>query len=107
MVFNPSSMPRLLHTLLGAFVLGAFFVMSIAAFYIVRGKHLEFAKKSFKIALIFGTVAAVAVAVAGDHQARVVAATQPAKLAAFEGHFHTGEGATPLILIGWPNPEEK
>jgi cytochrome d ubiquinol oxidase subunit I len=107
MVFNPSSMPRLLHTLLGAFVLGSFFVMSITAFYILRGKHLEFAKKSFKIALVFGTLTTIATALAGHHQAQVVARTQPAKLAAFEGHFHTGEGGAPLHLIGWPNVKEE
>src|SRR6516162_3399038 len=60
MVFNPSSVPRLLHTLNGAWILGAFFVMSIAAYYILRGRHLDFARKTFTIALVFGVIVALA-----------------------------------------------
>src|SRR5207248_1967095 len=59
MVFNPSSMNRLVHVVLGAFIQGAFFVMSIAAYYILRNSHLEFAKRSFSIALVFGAVCCV------------------------------------------------
>jgi cytochrome bd ubiquinol oxidase subunit I len=102
-VFNPSSMNRLTHTLLGAFVLGAFFVMSISAYYVLRGRHLDFAKRSFTLALIFGAVATLAVPLSGHFQARMVAAEQPAKLAAFEGHFHTGKAD--LYLAGLPDAE--
>src|SRR5947209_8342263 len=56
MVFNPSSMHRLTHVLLGAFLLGAFFVMSISAYYVLRNRHLEFARRSFLIALVFAAV---------------------------------------------------
>src|SRR5215211_2269870 len=54
MLFNPSSMQRLIHVLLGAFIQGSFFVMSISAFYVLKRRHLEFAKRSFTIALFFG-----------------------------------------------------
>src|SRR6478752_5217472 len=54
MVFNPSSMNRLTHTLIGAFIMGAFFVMSVMAYYILKKRHVELAKKSFTIALVFG-----------------------------------------------------
>src|SRR5262245_40652147 len=52
-VFNPSSMQRLIHVLLGAFIQGSFFVTSISAFYVLKRRHLEFAKRSFTIALLF------------------------------------------------------
>lgn len=104
-VFNPSSMHRLNHTLLGAFILGSFFVMSIMAFYILRGKHLSLAKKAFAIALVFGFVSSVTILFSGHLQARTVAETQPAKLAAFEGHYKTLEGGAPLWLWGIPNDE--
>ena len=55
MVFNPSSVIRLVHTLIGAFIMGSFFIMSISAYYVLRQRHLEFAKRSFRGALIFGT----------------------------------------------------
>src|SRR5664280_3101795 len=60
MVFSPSSMDRLWHTLCGAYILAAFFVMSIAAYYILKGRHIDFAKKSFTIALIVGAVMSLA-----------------------------------------------
>src|SRR5476651_514940 len=56
MVFNPSAMPRLGHALAAAFILGAFFVMSISAFYILKNRHVKLAKKMFTIALIFGGI---------------------------------------------------
>lgn len=106
-VFNPSSMPRLAHTLSGAFVLGGFFVMSVAAFYLLKQKHQEFAKRSLVIGLVFAFLASGAAGLAGDNQARLVAFTQPAKLAAFEGHYRTESGGTGLYLFGIPNPPQK
>jgi len=105
MVFNPSSMQRLAHTVIGAYILAAFFVMSITAYYILKGRHLNFAKKSFTIALIVATVASLAEPISGDLQGKKVAQTQPAKLAAMEAVFHTGQGATPLYLFGQPDPK--
>src|SRR5262245_58778663 len=51
MVFNPSTVNRLCHVLLGAFAQGAFFVMSISAYYLLRNRHTDFAQRSFKVAL--------------------------------------------------------
>lgn len=107
LVFNPSSMIRLFHTLMGAFILGGFFVMSITAYYILRGRHLDFAKKCFSIALTFGTICSLTMLFSGDLQAREVGFHQPAKLAAFEGVFHTQPHGEPtaMYLFGWPNPQ--
>lgn len=101
-VFSPSSMHRLVHVWFAAFILGAFFVMSIAAWYLLRGRHVEFARRSFTGALLLGTFFAIAIIVSGDLQAVNVARTQPAKLAAFEGLYRT-EMSTRLYLFGWPN----
>jgi cytochrome d ubiquinol oxidase subunit I len=104
-VFNPSSMHRLGHVLLGAFLMGAFFVMSVSAYHLLRRRHQEVARGSFRIALGIAVVAATLTLVSGHFQADKVAVTQPAKLAAFEGHFETGTGGTPLYLLGWPDEE--
>jgi cytochrome d ubiquinol oxidase subunit I len=104
-VFCPSSMPRLGHVVLGAFLQGAFFVMSISAYYVLRNRHLEFAKGSFTFALIFGGVSSLAMAVSGHRVASGVAVEQPAALAALEGHFKTGPA--PVYLFGMPDPESK
>ncbi len=103
-VFNPSSMIRLTHVLLGAFILGAFFVMSVSAFYILKNRHAEFARRCFAIALVLGVVSSTLQLAAGHYSALVVAEHQPAKLAAFEGVFETERGAD-LHLFGVPDVE--
>ena len=107
MVFNPSSMQRLTHTLIGAYILGAFFVMSITAYYLLKGRHTDFAKKSFTIALVVATIGSLAAPISGDLQARKVAQTQPAKMAAMEAVFKTDNGPTPLYLFGLPDAKEQ
>ena len=103
MVFNPSSMHRLNHVFIGALMLGGFFVISISAWYLLKRRHEAFARSTFRIGLFVATVATVASFISGHFQAAKVAETQPAKLAAFEGHFkQTGE-ATPLYIVGWPD----
>jgi cytochrome d ubiquinol oxidase subunit I len=107
MVFNPSSVVRLVHVVFGAYVLGAFFVLSILCFYALRGRHPEIVRRGVRVALVFGLAASACEVVAGSFSADVVARHQPAKLAAFEGHFHTGEGGTPFYLFGVPDADEE
>lgn len=106
MVLNPSSIHRLVHVWFGAFILGAFFVMSIAAWYLLHDRHVEFARRSFTGALLLASMFSVAMLVSGDLQAVNVARTQPAKLAAFEG-LYTTRPRTPLYLFGWPSDAEQ
>lgn len=106
-VFNPSSMARLSHTLSGAFLLGAFVVMSVCAFYLLRGKFTEFARRGMTIGLIVGFLSSAWAGLAGDTQARTVALTQPEKLAAFEGHYHTESDGTGLYVFGVPDEKKK
>lgn len=104
LVFNPSTVHRLLHVWLGAFILGGFFVMSISAWYLLHGRHQEFAKRSFTGALVLATVCSVLQLVSGDQQAKNVARHQPAKLAALEGLYKT-QAEAPLYICGWPDDE--
>ena len=104
-VFNPSTMHRLVHVWIGAYIVGAFFVMSIAAYYILKGRHLDAAKKSFRIALVVGLVASLLAPLSGDFHAKNVAKYQPAKLAAMEGVFRTCSGGTQFYLGGFPDEE--
>jgi cytochrome d ubiquinol oxidase subunit I len=100
MVFNPSTVDRLSHTILGCWLTGAFFVISVAAYYLLKGIHQPIARSMMKIGLIFGMVALVLQLVSGDSSARLVAKYQPAKLAAFEGVYETTP-ATPISVVGW------
>lgn len=103
MVFNPSSVVRLLHVWTGSFILGGFFALSISAFYILKNRHLDFAYKTFKIALVIATVASLGALATGHSQADLVAEYQPAKLAALEGHYESGPAT--LYLFGLPSDE--
>ncbi|MEI6034012.1 MAG: cytochrome ubiquinol oxidase subunit I [Verrucomicrobiae bacterium] len=100
MVFNPSTLDRLTHVILGAWMAGAFLIVSISAFYILRRRHLEFAKASLKIGLGFAAVASVLQMVSADFTAKGVARNQPIKLAAMEGVYQTVP-FTPMTLFGY------
>lgn len=100
MVFNPSSMDRLFHTLCGCWQAGAFLVVSVSAWYLLKNKHVEFAKHSLRVGLAVGLVASLLSLVSGHSSAEGVAKNQPAKLAAFEGLYETTTNA-PLVLFGW------
>jgi cytochrome d ubiquinol oxidase subunit I len=103
MVFNPSTVQRLVHVWIGALIMGGFFVMSISAWYLLRDRHREFALRSFRGALVLATLASLASLASGHLQARNVYETQPAKMAALEAHFETGRGD--LTLFGLPDEE--
>lgn len=106
MVFNPSSMDRLIHSVIGAWLSGAFLVVSVAAYYLLKKRHLAFATRSMKIGLTVACVSLVLQFFSGDSSARGVARNQPAKFAALEGIFKT-ESGVPLSIIGIPNVKEE
>ena len=103
-VFNPSTPLRFLHAVLGSWVTAAVFVGSLSAYYLLRGRHQEFARRSLRLALVFGLAALAAEVVVGDAHTRQVARTQPEKFAAIEVLQHTQTGA-PLAVVGQPLPE--
>ena len=100
MIFNPSAMDRLTHVILGCWLTGAFLVISVGAYYLLRQKHLEIARSMMKIGLITAFITCILQAISGDSSARLVAKYQPAKLAAFEGVYKT-QNRTPISIIGW------
>ena len=100
MVFNPSSMDRLFHTWCGAWQAGAFLVVSVSAWYLLKKRHADFARASLRIGLLVGLLASLLQVVSGHSSAQGVAKNQPAKLAAFEGRYDTRTHA-PLALVGW------
>ncbi|MEL6637278.1 MAG: cytochrome ubiquinol oxidase subunit I [Bacteroidota bacterium] len=106
MVFNPSSVDRLTHVWIGAFLAGAFLVLSVHAYYLLKNRHVELSKKAFKIALSVALVASLAQLFTGHRSADGVAHNQPAKLAAMEGHFAEHEAAD-LYLFGWVDKENE
>lgn len=106
MVFNPSSVDRLTHVWLGAFLAGAFLVMSVHAYYLIKGKYVEISKKAFKIALVVATVFSLGQLFTGHRSADGVAKNQPAKLAALEGHFEASAPAD-MYILGWVDKDKQ
>lgn len=100
MIFNPSSVDRLVHVIFGCWLTGIFMVLSVSAYYYLKKLHLDFAKKTMSIGLASAAVVLVLQLISADSTARGVAFNQPTKLAAMEGIFHT-EGNAPITAIGW------
>uniref|UniRef100_A0A7C4RRJ8 Cytochrome ubiquinol oxidase subunit I n=1 Tax=Desulfatirhabdium butyrativorans TaxID=340467 RepID=A0A7C4RRJ8_9BACT len=105
-VTNPFAILEILHTLSGAYILSAFFVMGVSAWYLLKQQHIDFFHRSFRTALIFGAVFSLFSVVQGDIHGADVARKQPAKLAAMEALWETQKRA-PLILFAWPDQEKE
>ena len=105
-VFNPSTLPRYFHTVDGAIITGAFFMMGVSAWYLLKGRHTEFAQKSLVMSLIVALIASLVQLPLGHWHAVQVADTQPEKLAAIEGVFETQRGA-PVLLFGIYNGQDE
>ena len=106
MVFNPSSVDRIIHVWQGAFLAGAFMVLSVHAYYIRKGKFVALSKVAFKIALVVATVVSFSQLLSGHSSADGVAVNQPAKLAAMEGHYEKSAPAD-LYILGWVDNEKQ
>ncbi|MEL6104633.1 MAG: cytochrome ubiquinol oxidase subunit I [Planctomycetota bacterium] len=107
MVFNPSSLDRLSHTIVGALVLGAFFVASVSSYYLLKGRHQEVAGRCLSVALPSALLFTLLAGATGHSSAQRLVETQPAKLAAMEAHFESSEQPTGLYLFGWPDAENE
>ncbi|RXR32202.1 cytochrome ubiquinol oxidase subunit I [Flavobacterium piscinae] len=106
MVFNPSSVDRIIHVWQGAFLAGAFMVLSVHAYYLRKGRYEAISKKAFKIALVVATVVSFTQLLSGHSSADGVVKNQPAKLAAMEGHYEPSAPAD-LYLLGWVDNEKQ
>ncbi len=105
-VFNPDAQAKFVHTVSAGYVTGAMFVLSISAWYLLRGRDIEFAKRSFRIAAAFGLASIASVIVLGDESGYTVGEAQQTKLAAMEAMWETEPAPAGLNLIAIPNEAE-
>lgn len=98
-LLSPTAMSKFFHTVTSAYTLSACFVVGVSAWFILKKKHFEFARKSILLASVFGFLSIIATIFTGDTSAQDVTRTQPMKLAAMEGLNEGGKGA-PFTLIG-------
>jgi cytochrome bd ubiquinol oxidase subunit I len=104
--FNPSTLPRYFHTVFSTWVAGSFLAGAVASYYLRKGRHTDFAKRTLTAAVIFGLICSIAMPIIGDWQARVVADHQPAKMAAYEGLFNDTPRAG-IALFGILNVDQQ
>lgn len=106
MIFNPSSVDRLSHVLSGAWLAGAFLIISVSAYYLLKDRYIRFAKASIKIALVVVMTASLFQLFTGHRSAIGISKNQPAKLAAMEAVFNDQTNA-PIYLFGWVNEDKQ
>lgn len=105
-MLNPAALHQTIHMVLAAFMAIGFLAAGIHAFFLRRTPESEFHRKALGIALAIGCIATPLQILTGDLAARRVAKLQPAKLAALEAHYETGQNA-PLIIGGIPRDEDR
>lgn len=98
-LFNKAWFSQALHMVLAAFTSVGFAVAGLHAYQYIKKGKLDLHKKAFRIAIVFGAIAAILQPVSGDISAKDVAARQPEKLAAMEALYETEKGA-PLLIGG-------
>ncbi len=105
-IFNPVAVYKFTHTSSSGFLFASLFVLTISSWYLLKGRHIEMAKKSIIVASVFGLISSVFVAFTGDEAAFEVAQQQPMKLAAMEG-LYKGEKGAGLVAMGILNSAKK
>jgi cytochrome d ubiquinol oxidase subunit I len=104
-VLNPVAQAKFVHTVSAGYVLGATFVMSISAIYLLRGKYRDLAKRSFAVAAAFGLLSSLSVVVLGDESGYAASEHQKMKLAAIEAMWETEKAPADFTAFGIPNQD--
>ena len=103
--FNPSTLPRYTHVVVALLIMGAFASLAEGAWYLLRGKHADFAMKTIRVGAVVGIVASCALIVTAHSSAVEVSQEQPTKLAMMEGMYD--DEVPPLYAFGWVDEENQ
>jgi cytochrome bd ubiquinol oxidase subunit I len=106
-LFNPDAQVKFVHTVSAGYVTGAMFVLSISSWYLLKGRNLAFARRSFSVAAAFGLASALSVIVLGDESGYTVGEAQQTKMAAIEAMWETKPAPAGLTLIADINEREQ
>ncbi|CUX96685.1 cytochrome ubiquinol oxidase subunit I [Candidatus Doolittlea endobia] len=107
LVLNPIAQVKFVHTVAAGYCTGAMFVLGISSYYLLKGRDLAFAKRSFSIAASFGMMAVLLVIILGDQSGYEMGNVQKTKLAAIEAEWNTEPAPASFTLFGLPNQEEQ
>lgn len=103
-LLSPTALNKFFHTVTSSFVLGSVFVVGISAWFLIKGREQQLARRSMRIAAVFGLVSSVFVIITGHRSGQLVAQHQPMKLAAMEA-LYDGEERAGLTVISILRPE--
>ena len=103
LIFSHDAQAKFVHTSIAGYVTAAVFVAGISAWYLLRNRHTELARRSFRMAVLFGVLATAGVITLGDALGFIGGQAQPIKLAAMEGLWKTQPGPMPFNLVAFPS----
>lgn len=106
LIFNPVAQVKFVHTVAAGYTTGAMFVLGISSYYLLKGRDIPFARRSFAIAAAFGMASILSVLVLGDESGYEIGDLQKVKLAAIEAEWETEEAPAAFTVIGLPNQDE-
>ncbi|MVW70842.1 MULTISPECIES: cytochrome ubiquinol oxidase subunit I [unclassified Bordetella] len=105
--FNPDAQAKFVHTVLAGYVTAAIFVCGVSAFYMLRNRHVQLARRSFRVAALFGVLGTAGVLTLGDALGYVGAHTQPTKLVAMEALWTSEKAPMAFNAIAIPSQSEE
>ena len=100
---NPVAQAKFVHTASAGYVTAAIFVLGISAWYVLKGRHLQLAKRSMTVAASFGLASALSVVVLGDESGYLSTEHQKMKLAAIEAMWKTEPAPAAFTAFGFPD----
>jgi len=106
-VFNTVAQSKFVHTVAAGYVTASMFVLGVSAWYLLKGRDVPFAIRSFAVAAGFGLASALSVIVLGDESGYTVGAVQRVKLAVIEAEWETQKPPAAITAIGIPNEKEQ
>jgi cytochrome d ubiquinol oxidase subunit I len=102
-LFNPVAQAKFVHTVAAGYVVGSVFVLAISAWYLLRGRNVDVAKRSMAVAASFGLACSLSVVVLGDESGYVASENQKMKIAAIEAAWHTEAAPAGFTIFGLPD----
>ncbi|GGA77441.1 cytochrome bd oxidase subunit I [Brucella endophytica] len=106
-VTNPVAQAKFVHTVSAGYVAASVFVLGVSAWYLLKGKHSELAKRSMTVAASFGLAASLSVVVLGDESGYLSTEHQKMKLAAIEAMWNTEPAPAAFTAFGFPDQEKR
>ncbi|AQR96300.1 cytochrome ubiquinol oxidase subunit I [Clostridium saccharoperbutylacetonicum] len=106
LITNPHLWVQFPHTIFAALCTGAFFILGISAYHVIKKNNTEWVKSSLKMGIIMALVSSFLVALMGDLQGKYLVKNLPMKMAAAEALWETKDPA-PLAVVAIADEENK